>query len=145
MGKVYDLYLPRDANEMKLDSILQLSSTFRQVVTDFTRLDPPSILDPIITDMPNFYQTPRCLEPLGPNQDSTCVKSDHMIVLLKPVTELENKCSRTYRDIVYRPITESGINKLHDWFQSYKWDNILDTDCVNTKAELLHKTILEKT
>ena len=144
-GQAVHFIMAGDANEMKLDPILQLSSTLRQVVTDFTRYDPPAILDPIITDMPNFYQTPRCLEPLGPNQDSSCVKSDHMIVLFKPVNVLENKCSRTYREIVYRPITESGMQKLHEWFQGNNWDNILDTNCVNTKAELLHTMILEKT
>ena len=45
-----------DANEMKLDNIVQLSVSFRQVVTEYTRMSPPAILDPIITDLANFYQ-----------------------------------------------------------------------------------------
>ena len=47
--------LAGDTNEMKLDSILHLNSKFRQVVQDPTRLDPPKILDPILTTLADFY------------------------------------------------------------------------------------------
>ena len=38
-------------NELKLDSILQLNPRMHQVVRGFTRLNPPRMLDPIITTL----------------------------------------------------------------------------------------------
>ena len=32
-------------------------------------MDPPAILDPIITSLANYYQIPKCLEPLDPDSD----------------------------------------------------------------------------
>ena len=44
-----------DMNDLKLDSILHLNSNFRQVVLTPTRLQPPVILDTIITDLHFHY------------------------------------------------------------------------------------------
>ena len=56
-----------DTNDLKLDAILNLSPNMRQVVTDFTRMNPPRILDPILTTMAKFYQPPLCIPPLDPD------------------------------------------------------------------------------
>ena len=55
-----------DVNEMKIDSILHLSPNMKQVVQGVTRLDPPRMLDPIITTLSKYYQIPECLPPLDP-------------------------------------------------------------------------------
>jgi hypothetical protein len=47
-----------DTNDLNLDTILQLSPNLKQVVQDPTRLNPPKILDPIITTLSSFYQKP---------------------------------------------------------------------------------------
>ena len=44
-----------DTNDLKIQSILQLSSKLKQVVQHPTRLNPPKILDPIITTLSGFY------------------------------------------------------------------------------------------
>ena len=51
----------------KLDSIINLSPNMRQVVNEFTRLNPPRMLDPILTTMSKFYQPPICIPPLDPD------------------------------------------------------------------------------
>ena len=43
-----------DTNDLRLDPILMLNGNLKQVVQDFTRLNPPRILDPIITSLANF-------------------------------------------------------------------------------------------
>ena len=48
-----------DTNELKLDSILHLDSKLKQCVDQPTRLNPDAMLDPIITDLHKFYQTPK--------------------------------------------------------------------------------------
>ena len=129
---------------MKLDSILQLSQTLRQVVTDYTRMDPPSILDPIITTLASYYQTPMCLNPLGPDSNSKCVESDHKSVKMKPINSQENVCSRMYRQISVRPITDSGLAKLEIWFQNQNWESIFNTDCVSQKAVNLQIMVMRR-
>ena len=57
--------------------LVQLSTNMRQVVTDFTRMNPPALLDPIITTLANYYQKQICMNPLGPDRGSGCVESDH--------------------------------------------------------------------
>ena len=75
--------LAGDTNDLKLDPILALSPNLRQVVTELTRMDPPSILDPIITTLTKFYQTPKCVPPIAP--DISGKPSDHLMVIMNPL------------------------------------------------------------
>ena len=143
-GQGLHFILAGDANDMKLDNILQLSPGLRQVVRDYTRMNPPALLDPIVTSLANYYQTPMCLTPLGPDEESSCVESDHKIVLMNPINKNENICTRTFRKIYVRPFTNSGLNKLDNWFKLQTWGEILETKCVSKKAELLQSMVLSK-
>ena len=48
--------LSGDTNDLNLSSILNLDANFSQIVNEWTRLDPPAILDPVIMTMSKFYQ-----------------------------------------------------------------------------------------
>ena len=100
-----------DTNDLKLDSILNLSPQFQQIVQDWTRMDPPALLDPIITTLSSYYQVPKCLEPLDPDPDKNGKKSDHKIVLVKPINTIDNKSCRKSRIVKVRPYTESVSQK----------------------------------
>ena len=76
-GEGTHFILGGDANDLKIDTILQLSPAMHQLVVTTTRMSPPTILDPVITTLGQFYQTPVCLPPLSPDQDSGCKPSDH--------------------------------------------------------------------
>ena len=56
--------LAGDTNDLKLDPILNLSPNMKQVVSEFTRMNPPAMLDPILTTLSKFYQSLICLPPL---------------------------------------------------------------------------------
>ena len=56
--------LAGDTNDLNLNPILNLSPNLTQIVTDYTRMNPPAILDPIIMTLGHLYQKPQCLEPL---------------------------------------------------------------------------------
>ena len=62
--------LSGDTNDLKLDSILHLNPQMKQMVMGSTRLDPPRMLDPIVTDLGSFYQTPEILPPLAADPGS---------------------------------------------------------------------------
>ena len=72
-GRGLHFCIAGDTNELKLNSILSLSSNFVQVVTKPTRRDPKtgkeSILDPIMMTFSHYYQEPLCLDPLDPDPD----------------------------------------------------------------------------
>ena len=133
-----------DTNELKLDSILQLNPQMQQLVKGFTRLDPPRILDPILTTLGAYYQTPEILPPLGPDPDKDGKPSDHLIPVMRPINIINNKCARSHRTVIVRPILQSGMNQLKSWMSDQSWSNILDEESINSKAAILQECVLDK-
>ena len=73
--------LAGDTNDLNLNPILSLNANLKQLVMNPTRMNPPRILDPIITSLSDFYQMPECLPPLDCDPDSGGKPSDHKMVL----------------------------------------------------------------
>ena len=132
-----------DTNELKLDQILNLHPRMEQMVKGVTRLDPPRMLDPILTTLGSYYQTPEILAPLGADSDRVGRPSDHLIPLMRPINQIDNKCSRTYREIRVRPVTRSGMERMGDWFEAQEWTQVITEDSINKKAEGLISMITE--
>ena len=109
-----------------------------------TRLNPPAILDPIISNLVNIYQLPVCLKPLKPDEDMIGQPSDHCIVLMKPLDSINSQCTRVFREVKVRPMTKKGLSNLENWFSNQTWEAILKSDDVNCKASILQNMILEK-
>ena len=74
-----------------------------------------ALLDPVIMTMSHLYQQPECLEPLDPDPDKDGKKSDHRIVLVKPISAINNQSARTTRIIKVRPIPQSGLDTFQQW------------------------------
>ena len=68
-----------DSNDLKLDNILNISPQLSQVVNSPTRLNPPAMLDPIITTLGCYYQTPTIHPPLDPDPFSNGSPIDDLI------------------------------------------------------------------
>ena len=135
--------LTGDTNELKLDSVLHLNSKFRQVVQDPTRLDPPKILDPILTTLADFYQKPVCLAPLQADPNAG-VASDHMMVVMEPMNHIDTNNIRSRREITYRPMTEIGLHKMRLWLEEETWDEVTHEESANRKAEVFQSMLLVK-
>ena len=88
------------------------------MVTGTTRLNPPRMLDPIITTLHTYYQEPIILPPLYQDQDSNGWPYDHFIPVMRPVDIVNNKCARKQRVIKIRTIHESALNKLKNWMRN---------------------------
>ena len=130
-----------DTNDLKLQSVLQLNPRMQQMVRGITRLDPPRMLDPILTTLGSYYQTPEILPPL--ESDVGGSPSDHLIPIMRPVNEINNRCSRSYRTVQIRPITASGIKQLGIWFEGQDWlENLTETN-IDKKADILQRQILD--
>ena len=133
-----------DTNDLKLDNILNLSHNMKQLVMDVTRLNPPAMLDPIISTLGSYYQRPVCLPPLDPDPGTDGRPSDHLIVMMKPINNLNNKPNRSFRTVTVRPLTKAGLAKFREWIENEDWRAILKEESVDKKAETLQKTVLDK-
>ena len=142
-GKGLHFIISGDTNHLQLEPILSLSPTIRQIVTDFTRSNPPAILDTVITTLGNYYQIPVCLEPLGCDPDKKGKASDHKIVVVRPINALNNKSSRTVRKVKVRPFTKSGLEKMKEWFLNQTWSEIYTQESAHDKAALLKQILFD--
>ena len=132
-----------DTNKMKLDMILQLNSNMKQMVINFTRLNPPRILDPIITDLGKYYQKPLVLPPLDIDPDKNCKPSDHKIIKMNPISNVNNKPARSKREVKFRPYPESGLTKMKQWFEVQQWENVTNATSAHEKAAILQSTCMD--
>ena len=143
-GRGLHFVLAGDTNDLKLDSILNLHPSFVQIVHKWTGMDPPAILDPIIMTFSNLYQEPVCLEPLDADPDKCGVKSDHRIVVARPITTINNKCGRQTRKIKFRPFPESGMIKMKEWFIDQTWQEVYRAESAHDKAEIFQTMLINK-
>ena len=89
----------------------------------------------------SFYQVPVCLDPLDADQDKIGEKSDHKIVVAKPINVINNKSGRTVRKIKVRPFPESGMLRMKDWFQEQSWEKVLQADSAHDKAQIFQNML----
>ena len=131
-----------DTNELKLDSILHLNSKLRQVVTEPTRLNPPAILDPIITDLHSCYQNPKCEYPLEADDD-TDVTSDHLMVVMSPISAINNDPKTEKKEIHFRPVTDEGLKAMEQALIDFSWDFIDKIENVDKKVVAFQDNLFE--
>ena len=133
-----------DTNDLRLDPILALSPNLKQCVQNFTRQNPPRILDPIITTMSKYYQIPKVVPPLDPDPEKRGKPSDHMMVIFTPINNIENKCVKRSKEIIFRPINTEGVNKMRTWLISENWHQVLKQPCANLKADISQNILVSK-
>ena len=136
--------LAGDTNDLNLNPILSLSPNLVQIVSDWTRMDPPAILDPIIMTLSHLYQEPMCLEPIDADPDTNGKKSDHRIVISKPISVINNKCARQTKTVKVRPFPQSGIQKMREWFIDQTWENVYSAESAHEKAKIFQDMLLNK-
>ena len=142
-GRGLEFVIAGDTNDLNLSPILSLSPRFHQIVKNWTRMDPPAILDPIITTLSNYYQTPECLDPLDADPDKYGKRSDHKIVIARPISKINNKSGREVRQVKVRPIPESGMRRMTDWFLDQNWEEVYKAESAHDKASLFQAKLME--
>ena len=109
-----------DTNRLSLKPILSLSHNLVQMVKCPTRLKPEAILDPIITTMSRYYEEPVTKPPINPNVGSNGKPSDHLTVIMRPLSAALSVKPRVYKTVQSRPITESGIESFRQWIENHR-------------------------
>ena len=120
-----------DRNEFQLDNILSLCPDFKQLVDRPTRLSPPRILDVIITNMAKFYNVPTVEDPLEPDPDMNGSPSDHLMVVLSPRTNFQNKRGRHLKNIEFRPLNDAGYSAMTTVLDTWDWKYLLELSSAN--------------
>ena len=133
-----------DTNDLKLDSILNLSPNLKQVVQNPTRLNPPKMLDPIITTLSSYYQLPECLPPLDSDPDCNGKASDHLMVVMKPVSVMNNQPARRKKKITFRPFNDDCMQRMQQWIEKEKWSEVTHESSPHQKMEILQNLLVKK-
>ena len=101
------------------------------------------MLDPIITTMGRWYQTPVCLAPVEADPGTGGKSSDHLIPTMRPVDMINNQPARSYRRITVRPLPESGLLKLEQALREQSWQSVLEAETSDEKADAFKKVAME--
>ena len=136
--------LAGDTNDLNLSSILDLNSKLKQCVQQPTRLNPPRMIDPIITTLSDYYQLPQCLPPLDADPDLDGKPSDHLMVVMSPVSVINNRPARITRTVAYRPFSGHKLLRMEGWVDSEDWAGILNEEDANRKMTLLQQMMVSK-
>ena len=130
-----------DKNQLNPQQILNLSPGFKQCVEQPTRLNPPQVLDVIITDLHKYYQSPIVMDPLDVDPDKTGVASDHLMVVMSPIGAFNDRKSRVKKKVEFRPLNDQGFNDMGNKLQNFEWDQILSLGSADEQMELFQNNL----
>jgi hypothetical protein len=126
-----------------MNSILSLSPNLKQEVKVVTRTNPDALLDTITSTLSAYYQEPYTLPPLDNDCDKNGKPSDHLIVVMVPISA-DVPTKRVHKYMTVRPLPQSGLDQLGDCLKSQKWETIFGATTANKKAENLQNLMLEQ-
>ena len=66
------------------------------------------------------------------------------MVMMKPISVLNNKPARAVKRISFRPITENGLSMIKDYFSKVDWEKLMDEDSAHRKAEKFQNFLVSK-
>ena len=69
--------------------------------------------------------------------------SDHRIVVARAISIINNRSGRETRTVKVRPMPESGIQKMKNWFVDQSWDDVYQAESAHEKAALFQETLLK--
>ena len=143
-GQGLHFLIAGDTNRLNLSPILNLSPALKQCVTVPTRLHPPRILDPVISTLHKYYLSPITKPPLQNDEDKKGKPSDHLVVVMYPISSQLDCPPPKKRLIECRPLPQSGIDKLGSWIQKQTWRQIYDCEDAHSKARVFQNMLKEK-
>ena len=143
-GHGIDFIIAGDTNRLNLSPILNLSPNLHQVVKVPTRLNPDRTLDPIITTLRKYYCEPITKPPVNADVGKAGKPSDHLVVMMTPITATQQIQPRVFKKIETRPIKFAGLQKFAKWIENFNWYELYESVDPNHKAEIFQNTLLVK-
>ena len=106
-----------DFNRLDINDILDSYGALRQIISVPTRKS--ATLEIILTDLHTLFHPPTTLPPLQVDSDKVGKDSDHDVVVLAPVSNLQYKMERKKKTITTRPLPESQIENFEKTLMSH--------------------------
>ena len=66
------------------------------------------------------------------------------MVVMTQITGYSNTSARKTTNIVFRPISESGLNNMINWLENESWVQVTSEYCAHKKAEILQSILIAK-
>ena len=88
--------------------------------------------------MHGYYHEPFTLEPLDNDQEGSGKPSEHLIVVMEPLSNDNPVQKRKYKTITYRPFPDSGIREMGSWIQSQRWKEVYLLKSAHEKQKSLN-------
>ena len=113
-----------DKNKMDIQPIINCGLKLKQVVDKPTRKG--KILDVIIMNLYQHYNSPVIVPPIGPDDPTAGLPSDHEVPVCVPHTDRHSRPKRNYRTVTYRPLPDSSVRLFGQWVTAESWDQVTD-------------------
>ena len=131
-----------DLNRLPIEPILDSYGALKQVISTGTRNN--AILENIITDLHSYYHPTTTLPPLQVDDGKKGSDSDHQVVIFAPKSNSNYQKPRVKKDVVTRPLPNSGYLSFGQDIIQHTWDEVLNIADVNTKVMNFHHTLRSK-
>ena len=132
-----------DFNDTKIDNILALSSQLKQMVKSPTRMNPAAVLDLVITDLHQYYHDVQVLDPLEVDTDKVGQDSDHNIVIVEPLDNVNQVKNRSKKKIRFRPATSASMGLFEHQLNSHDFSYVDSDESVNVLMQKFQDDIIE--
>ena len=131
-----------DVNDLNVDLLLNISASFRQIVTLPTRGD--KILSIIVTDLWKYYTTPEILPPLNPDIPGRGKPSDHSCPYARTYLDRSRPKEKNYDLKSIRTFPQSGIIEFGQWIQNENFDSVTKLESATEQVAALEKLVTDK-
>ena len=135
-GNEVNFLIGGDFNKLDISDILECYGALRQIVSVPTRKS--ATLEILLTDIPTLFHPPTTLPPLQVDQDKLGKDSDHDIVVLAPVSNVQYQKERKKKTIFTRPLPESQIANFEKELISYPWDEMFKNRTLDEQVQIFH-------
>ena len=140
------IILGADKNEMDIKPLLTCGLRLKQMVDVGTRKG--KILDVILMNIPQMYNSPIIVPPVPCDNPSDGVPSDHWVPVCYPHTNRYQAPLRRFREVSYRPLPAEGVREFGKWITSESFNQITSISNGGThpsnQAQLLQNILLTK-
>ena len=131
-----------DKNTMDIKPLLSCGLKLKQLVDLPTRQG--KILDILITNIPQYYNSPIVVPPVPCDNPDDGVPSDHWVPVCYPHTDRYNPPLRRFRTVTYRPLSDENIRKFGQWITSESFTGINEHLQPTAHAQELQELLMSK-
>ena len=136
------IILGADSNDMNISPIINCGLKMKQIVDKPTRNN--KILDIIITNVPEMYQSPIIVPPVPCDDPSAGVPSDHSVPVCVPHTDRYSRPVRRYRTVTHRPLPRAAVEKFGQWITAERWEGLAGDISPDNQAKILQDILNQK-